>query len=665
MAGGDAADYLSRLGSYLGYLLDYSQNLKKTLSMSASSLPVVVVVGGGLAGLAATMKLAEQGYHVKLISVTKVKRSHSVCAQGGINAAINAKGERDSPLIHAYDTIKGGDFLADQPPVVEMCMAAPAIIRMLDRFGCTFNRTPEGNLDFRRFGGTLYNRTAFCGASTGQQLLYALDEQVRRYEAKGLVEKFEHHEFMRLIMDDEGCTRGIVMMDLYNLALTAVHADAVLVASGGPGLIFKRSTNSTFCTGAANGRLFQQGMCYANGEFIQIHPTAIPGHDKLRLMSESARGEGGRIWVWGDSSKTIVDPTGSTISCGVTGKPWYFLEEMYPAYGNLVPRDIGAREILRVCELGLGVDGGQQVYLDVTELPETSKHKLEAILDIYQKFTGEDPRRVPMRIFPAVHYSMGGAWVDWPAADDPNRWERYRQMTSISGCFSAGEADFAYHGANRLGANALLSCIFSGLVAGGEIPRYLEGLSKKGSSVSSTVFSAAVAAEEGLKVDLMSRHGPENVHVLHEELATWMISNVTVKRNNDALTRTMEKIHELRQRYAHITLDDHSSIANQTYAFANQFGSMLELAMVITKGALLRNEFRGAHYKPEYPEPDNDNWLKTTLAHYSADGEPVITYRSVDTRHLPRSKFIKRDYTTASHHVPQLENIPGNIVLPL
>ena len=196
---------------------------------------VVIVVGGGLAGLAAAMKLAEKDCHVKLVSVTKVRRSHSVCAQGGINAAINLKGEGDSPYIHAYDTIKGGDFLANQPPVLEMCLAGPGILRMFDRMGCTFNRTPEGHLDFRRFGGTLYNRTAFCGASTGQQLLYSLDEQVRRYEAQGMVEKFENHEFMRLILDEEGRARGIVIHDLFNLKLEVLKADAVVIATGGLG----------------------------------------------------------------------------------------------------------------------------------------------------------------------------------------------------------------------------------------------------------------------------------------------------------------------------------------------------------------------------------------------------------------------------------------------
>lgn len=623
----------------------------------------VIVVGGGLAGLSAAMKLAEQGCHVQIVSVTKVKRSHSVCAQGGINAAVNTMGEDDSPLIHAYDTIKGGDFLGDQPPILEMCLCGPSIIYLMDRLGCPFNRTPEGNLDFRRFGGTLYNRTAFCGASTGQQLLYALDEQVRRWEVKGKVEKFENHEFLRLVLDDQGITRGIVMMDLFNLKLEVLKADAVVIATGGLGLLFKKSTNSTFCTGAANGRLYKQGMIYANGEFIQIHPTAIPGKDKMRLMSESARGEGGRIWVYGDSSKSILAPDGKTIPCGVTGQPWYFLEEMYPAFGNLVPRDIGAREILRVCELGLGVEGRMEVFLDVSHLPKEKLHKLESILDIYAKFTGHDPAKVPMKIFPAVHYTMGGAWVDWPAADDPDRWSRFRHMTNLRGCFNVGESDFQYHGANRLGANSLLSCIFGGLVVGTEVPRYLQSLSSSYVDASAGIYEAALQQENVIKQDLMGRRGHENVHRLHDELAEWLVKNVTVKRNNQDLASTLNKIKEIKERYQNISLDDHSQFANQTYAFAHQFSSMLELALIITKGALLRNEFRGAHYKPEFPERDDTQWLKTTKAAYDPQqDEPVISYAPVDTRYLTP---VLRDYTHAKKIKPTLENIPANIALPI
>jgi succinate dehydrogenase / fumarate reductase, flavoprotein subunit len=623
----------------------------------------VIVVGGGLAGLSAAIKLAENGCHVKIISVTKVKRSHSVCAQGGINAAMNLKGENDSPIIHAYDTIKGGDFLANQPPILEMCLSAPGIIHMMDRFGCPFNRTPEGNLDFRRFGGTLYNRTAFCGASTGQQLLYALDEQVRRYEVEKRIEKFESHEFMRLVIDENGAARGIVMMDLFNLNLEVLKADAVIIATGGPGLIFKKSTNSTFCTGAANGRLFMQGMKYANGEFIQIHPTAIPGQDKLRLMSESARGEGGRIWVYGNSDKKITTSQGKEIPCGKTGEPWYFLEELYPSFGNLVPRDIASRELLRICEMGLGIDGEYQVFLDVSHLSDQKKQNLQSILEIYEKFTGDDPKKLPMKIFPAVHYSMGGGWVDWPSADDPDRLHRYRQMTNIPGCFNIGESDGEFHGANRLGANSLLSCIFSGLVVGGEVPRYLDHRKDSLKTTSSEIYDNALKIEQELKEEILSRNGPENIHRLHDELSEWMVRHVTVRRNNMDLGRTLEKLKELQERVHFITLDDRSRFANQTYIFANQFGYMLKLAEVIVLGALLRNESRGSHYKEEFPQRDDENWLKTTIATYNKlENRIEITYEPVDLRHL---KPILRDYSTAKKIKPDLENIPKNITLPV
>ena len=268
-----------------------------------------------------------------------------------------------------------------------------------------------------------------------------------------------------------------------------------------------------------------------------------------------------------------------------------------------------------------------------------------------------------MKIFPAMHYTMGGAWVDWPAADDPDRFERYRQMTNLPGCFSIGEADYQYHGANRLGANALLACIFSGLVAGQEVPRYIDHLSSSYQETPSSVFDQAVAYEEELKKDLLSRNGPENIHQLHDELADWMTCNVTVKRDNHDLQKTLEALKEIRERYQRISLDDRTQFANQTYAFANQFGPMLELAMAITKGALLRNEFRGAHYKPEFPERDDKNWLKTTIATYDlSKDEPMITYEPIDLRHL---KPILRDYSKAKKVKPTLENIPPNLTLPV
>lgn len=378
----------------------------------------VIVVGGGLAGLMATIKAAESGTPVDLFSLVPVKRSHSVCAQGGINGAVNTKGEGDSPYIHFDDTVYGGDFLANQPPVKAMTEAAPGIIHLLDRMGVMFNRTPEGLLDFRRFGGTLYHRTAYAGATTGQQLLYALDEQVRKFEVEGLVTKYEGWEFLGAVIDDEGAARGIIAQNLTTSEIKSFKSDAVIMATGGPGIIFGKSTNSMINTGSAASVVYQQGAIYANGEFIQIHPTAIPGDDKLRLMSESARGEGGRVWTYKD------------------GKPWYFLEEKYPDYGNLVPRDIATREIFDVCvNQKLGINGENMVYLDLSHKDAHELDvKLGGIIEIYEKFTGDDPRKVPMKIFPAVHYSMGGLWVD------------YDQMTNIPGLFAAGECDYSQHG---------------------------------------------------------------------------------------------------------------------------------------------------------------------------------------------------------------------------
>ncbi|MBE3594275.1 MAG: succinate dehydrogenase flavoprotein subunit [Candidatus Carbobacillus altaicus] len=561
----------------------------------------LIIVGGGLAGLMATIKAAEAGVSVKLFSVVKVKRSHSVCAQGGINGAVNTKGEGDSPWQHFDDTVYGGDFLANQPPVKAMTEAAPGIIYMFDRMGVMFNRTPEGLLDFRRFGGTLYHRTAFAGATTGQQLLYALDEQVRRHEVAGLVEKFEDWEFLSAVLDDEGVARGIVAQNLTTMEIRAFPADAVILATGGPGLIFGRSTNSQINTGSAASAVYQQGAIYANGEFIQVHPTAIPGDDKLRLMSESIRGEGGRVWTYKD------------------GKPWYFLEEKYPTYGNLVPRDIATREIFHVVvDMKLGINGENMVYLDVSHIdPQVLNVKLGGVLEIYEKFMGDDPRKVPMKVFPAVHYSMGGLWVD------------YNQMTNIPGLFAAGEVDYQYHGANRLGANSLLSSVFGGMVAGPKAIEYVKSLKKTAADVSSTIFEAAKKREEEKYERILNMRGEENAYRLHEELGKVMTENVTVVRYNDRLKQTDEKILELMERWQRINLDDTLRWNNQGVFFTRQLWNMLELARVITLGALNRNESRGAHYKPDFPNRNDEEWLKTTKASWTSDG-PKFDYEPVD-----------------------------------
>ena len=561
-----------------------------------------IVVGGGLAGLMTTIRLAEAGCHVEIFSIVPCRRSHSVCAQGGINASVNTKGEGDSPQIHFEETIFGGDYLANQPMVRDMCAAAPEIVYMFDRWGVAFNRTPEGLIDFRRFGGTKFHRTAFAGATTGQQLMYALDEQVRRFETQGLVKRYEGWEFLSAVLDNTQIARGIVAIDLVSLDLKAFRADAMILCTGGVGMIYGRSTNSTICTGSAAGAVFKQGVWYANGEFVQIHPTAIPGEDKNRLMSEAIRGEGGRVWTYKD------------------GKPWYFLEEWFPKYGNLVPRDIASRSIFKVCrELKLGIDGKDLVYLDISHLdPKALESKLGGVIEIYEKFVGEDPKKVPMRVFPSVHYTMGGIYID----DE--------HTTNVPGIFAAGECDYQYHGANRLGANSLLSCIYGGELVARKSIRYVESLTEGAQEASSKFFDQELKHQKEANDKLMRFHGKENPYLLWEEMAKVMTDHVTVIRKNKDLEATDQKLQELTERYENIDLHDTTNWVNQALIFSRELENMLVLARVITLGALARNESRGAHYKPDFPERNDKEWLKTTVAKWTPKGIQ-LSYEKVDT----------------------------------
>ena len=628
----------------------------------------VIVIGGGLAGLAATMKMAELGMSVLLVSFLPVKRSHSVCAQGGINGAVNIKGEGDSPDIHFYDTVKGGDFLAHQPLCKDMCHHAPYIINLMDRLGVTFNRTPEGNLDFRRFGGTLYHRTAFAGATTGQQLLYALDEQVRHYEVQGLVEKMEWHEYLGAVLNGDGRCVGAVIHNLRSGEISTEKGDAVILATGGPGLVYGRSTNSMVCTGTAVTSAYLQGAKYGNGEFIQIHPSAIPGRDKLRLMSESARGEGGRVWVprkAGDSRKPKDIPE---------KERFYFLEERYPLFGNLVPRDVGAREIYDICVNDkLGVHGEMKVYLDLTHhTREFLDRRLGGILEIYEKFTGVDPREEPMEIFPAVHYSMGGIWTDYTRTEEGliDHQSPQNQMTSITGLYAAGEADYQYHGGNRLGANSLLSCIYTGLMMSPGVLNYVKNVPEAADDVPENIFTEATKQWQEKYAEIKKMSGNENPYALHREMAEEMISNVLIVRENSKLQATLNKIDEFEERWKDVNCVDTTDWSNPVPSFINQLQNMIQLSKIITKGALMRDEFRGSHYKPEFDlnQPDdfhpdtylvfekqkaagkvneegfasehlaymkrfaenNVKWLKSTIATYQ-NGGPDISYEAVDT----------------------------------
>ncbi|MFI4898260.1 MAG: FAD-binding protein, partial [Phycisphaerales bacterium JB059] len=552
------------------------------------------------------------------------------------------------------------DYLADQHPVLEMANWAPKIIDLLDRMGVPFNRTPEMNRDLRLFGGSLFKRTHFAGATTGQQLLYALDEQTRRYEAEGKVTKYEFWEFLWPIIEGSGdqarCV-GIVAQDMRTMQIRSFRAGAVVMATGGCGLIFGKSTNSVICTGGAASRCYQAGAWYANGEMIQVHPTAIPGADKLRLMSESARGEGGRVWVprkQGDTRKPSEIPEPERL---------YFLEEKYPDYGNLVPRDIASREIFDICvNQNMGVGGQNQVYLDLTHRdPEYLTRKLGGIMEIYEKFVGDDPRHTPMRIFPGVHYSMGGMWTTYTAGDyhpdtpygehtpgdtapvdsQVGHGMQYgahnNMMTNITGLYAFGEVNFAFHGATRLGANALLSCIFDGLFSGLSVVNYVrDGVPRDEptDAIDQRVYDEAVAREQA-KMDRLLGTNAEgsdptdpahNPYAIGHELGVEMTAASTVVKTGPRLEKCLQKLDELTERYQGVKLSDGSMWTNQTLSYARAVGDMLVLARVIAEGGLLRKESRGSHYRTDFPERDDTNFMKTTVAKFNPSGPDTIEF---------------------------------------
>ena len=578
----------------------------------------IIVVGGGLSGLMATLKICEDGGKVDLFSYCPVKRSHSLCAQGGMNACMDTKGEHDSIYEHFDDTVYGGDFLADQLAVKGMVEAAPKLVHMFDRMGVPFTRTPEGVLDLRNFGGQKNKRTCFAGSTTGQQLLYALDEQVRRWEVKGGVKKYEFWEFIKIIKNKDGVCRGIVAQNMNSNEIQAFPADVVILATGGPGQVYGRCTASTICNGSAVSAVYQQGAEIGNPEFLQIHPTAIPGSDKNRLMSEACRGEGGRVWVYRD------------------GKPWYFLEDMYPAYGNLVPRDVASRAIFKVCvHMDLGINHDRRVYLDLSHIPaDYLERKLGGIIEIYTEFVGKDPRKVPMEIFPSVHYSMGGIYVD------------RKHFTNIPGLMASGECDHQYHGANRLGANSLLSAAYSGTVSGPEAVKWAKENVSKLCEITDAEIEAARKEVQDEYDKIRQMNGPENAHKLHQEMGEIMYEYVSIERDNNGLDICLGKLKEILKRWENIGVTDHGNWANQEAMFVRQLRNMIIYAMAITKSARSRDESRGAHAKimldengkriekdgelQFYPRNDEKFMFTSVVSFDAATEEPVVTYEEFE-----------------------------------
>jgi succinate dehydrogenase / fumarate reductase flavoprotein subunit len=437
------------------------------------------------------------------------------------------------------------------------------------------------------------------------------------------------------------------------MQVRAFRAGAVVMATGGCGLVFGKSTNSVMCTGGAASRCYQLGAWYGNGEFIQVHPTAIPGHDKLRLMSESARGEGGRVWVprrKGDHRDPRQIPD---------AERWYFLEEKYPKYGNIVPRDIATREIFDVCvNQGMGVGGQNQVYLDLTHLGrEYMDRKLGGIVEIYRKFVGEEPSEVPMRIFPGMHYSMGGLWTTYTAKPDhkgmvygaPNN-----MMTNIPGLYAFGEVNYQFHGANRLGANALLSCIFDGLFSGASVAAWAKDHAVD--AVPQQVFDDGVAAEQARMQSLATGTGGENPYQIGKELGDEMTAAATVVKSETRLLQSRAKLAELRDRSRRMSLSDTGMWTNQNLSYARAVADMVILAQAIIEGSIERKESRGSHYRTDFPTRNDERFLKSTVAAYdAATGGCRISFEDVDTALVqPRARTYGKVEAPAGAPAPKV-----------
>lgn len=452
--------------------------------------PKILIVGAGISGLMAAIRLAENGIPISLFSLLPACRSDSLCDRNGISAAINSQNENDSPEKHFAETIVAGDLLANQELVRRMCYEAPNIVNFCHQMGVSFNRTAEGFINFYKSEGERHRRTLFAGESTGKKILMTLDSKVRRYQANNLIERFEGWEFLSLVLDKKGICRGIVAINRKTLELRGFECDAVIFCSGGLGAIFGQSQLSN---GSAASILYQQGTIIANGEFIHVSPT--------------------------------------------------------------------------------------------------------------------------------VSYSVGGLWVD------------ENHMTSIDGVFAAGECQYQYHGAKPLESNILTSSLVGGAIASNGALNYVLGLTEESSEVSETLFNNEILKQNDKNKEIMEMNGYENPHSLHKELAEWMVKNVLLERNNNDLKKTEEKIKELKDRLSKISITDRGSFMNHELLFVREFWNMLEMASVITRSALMRNESRGCHFKPEFPKRDNDNFLKTTKAFWTSDG-PKIEYEDVNFKYL-------------------------------
>jgi succinate dehydrogenase flavoprotein subunit len=557
----------------------------------------VIVVGTGLAGGSAAATLAEAGYRVRSYCYQdSPRRAHSIAAQGGINAAKNYRNDGDSIQRLFYDTVKGGDFRARESNVYRLAQLSGAIIDQCVAQGVPFAREYGGLLDNRSFGGAQVSRTFYARGQTGQQLLLGAYQAMQRQIAAGTITMYARHEMLDLIVV-AGRARGIVVRDLVTGTVTADIADAVVLATGGYGNAYFLSTNAKGCNVTATWRAHRRGALFANPCFTQIHPTCIPEsgphQSKLTLMSESLRNDG-RMWV----PLAAGDPRAPTdIDADERD---YFLERRYPAYGNLVPRDVASRAVKNVCDAGRGVGpGGQGVYLDFADaIGRLGRHVVAErygnLFEMYQRITGEDPYEVPMRLYPAVHYTMGGLWVD------------YDLQSTIPGLFVIGEANFSDQGANRLGASALMQALADGYFV---LPNTITDYLSDGpfSTVDATCSEAAVADVEDRLVRLLGVGGDRTVDSFHRELGRILWDHCGMERTEDGLTKAIALIRDLRDEFWHrVRVPGTGADLNQSLEKAGRVADFLELAELMCIDALHRRESCGSHFRTESQTPNGE-----------------------------------------------------------
>ena len=601
----------------------------------------VIVVGSGLAGGAGAASLAELGYNVSCFCYQdSPRRAHSIAAQGGINAAKNYQNDGDSVRRHVYDTIKGGDFRAREANVYRLAQVSVNIIDQCVAQGVPFGREYGGLLANRSFGGAQVSRTFYARGQTGQQLLLGAYQALERQIGLGKVKMYSRHEMLEVVVID-GRARGIVTRDMVTGAIESHIADAVVLATGGYGSVFYLATYAKGCNATAIWRAYKKGAAFANPCYTQIHPTCIPvtgeHQSKLTLMSESLRNDG-RIWVplkKGDKRAAGDIPEAERD---------YYLERKYPSFGNLAPRDIASRAAKQVCDEGRGVgETGLGVYLDFADAiqrlgEDTIKERYGNLFEMYERITDENPYKIPMRIYPASHYTMGGLWVD------------YNLMSTIPGLHVAGEANFSDHGANRLGASALMQGLADGyFVLPYTIGNYLAGTKKDAVDTKHAAFQDAEAAVAARMTKLLSVRGKRTVDSFHRELGKIMWEGCGMGRNAANLKAALQKIPAVREEFwKNVAVPGGGAELNQSLEKAGRVADFLELGELMCLDALTREESCGGHFREEHQTPDgealrdDEKFCHVAAWEYAGEGKTPI--RHVEQLDFENVHLAQRSY---------------------